>query len=740
MRVCNSELLLQPEVYYNWNEFDFQQYKNIPLQSNRRGNQGNKKYKEVKYKDCHSSFDIETSLIKSYKNRFISNKHYNTLPKKMQEKIDYNSYMYVWMFDLDGFTVVGRTWKELKQFFDKLNENLKDDERQVVWVHNLSYEFHFLKGIFDLKNTDIFCLDDRHILKCLIGKLELRCSFKQTNISLDKLTSKYKVPHKKLAGTYDYSKFRLHTTNLSDDELAYCINDVKGLNEAMKLRLKEEDDDFKTVPTTSTGYVRREAKRVLRPSRQKIKGLQPDFELFLKMRNAFRGGDTHANPLHANVILENLHSWDRASSYPDVLVNCKFPMSKFYHYKEELSSADIVDLMQRRGKALLMTVALENVKPKNLSVGCPYLAYAKCNIPEYKPLKGEESEDELKENNYILDNGRILYADYIECTITDIDFKIILNEYDFDEIHYLDVYSSNYAYLPHGFTELVKKYFRKKTELKDIKGSEFEYAKFKELINALYGMIAQNPLKPELKWFDSEKKLKKTDKPSEELFKKAIEKSFIPYQWAVWCTSWARLRLHELIWLVGDDFVYCDTDSVKFLHNHSEEIRKLNEKLEKESLSREAFAYNKDGKRFILGVYEQEKDYKKFKTLGSKKYVYTYYNDVNKNNEDVVHTTIAGVNKELGGEELMEHGGIGAFQEGFIFKKAGGTSAIYRDHATPLKIEVPIGSHKGFMTITTNVAIIPSTYEVTIKGDYKKILSSPNNLLKLKELFGIIKK
>lgn len=56
----------------------------------------------------------------------------------------------------------------------------------------------------------------------------------------------------------------------------------------------------------------------------------------------------------------------------------------------------------------------------------------------------------------------------------------------------------------------------------------------KQLLNSLYGMTAQGPLKPDIEFNEG-----------------------------VYTTAWARLRLEEGIRLAGENLVYVDTDSVK---------------------------------------------------------------------------------------------------------------------------------------------------------------------------------
>ena len=58
------------------------------------------------------------------------------------------------------------------------------------------------------------------------------------------------------------------------------------------------------------------------------------------------------------------------------------------------------------------------------------------------------------------DNGRIIEAEELEITVTDIDFQLILDMYDCD-YEIIEIYYSKYSYLPKQFIEFVlKKYVK----------------------------------------------------------------------------------------------------------------------------------------------------------------------------------------------------------------------------------------------------------------------------------------
>lgn len=652
-------------------EFDYSIIKDTPVQAKPKGNQGGRK--KIYYKDLVCAFDIEST----------------TIPDIEQ------AVMYIWQFQIDDIcTVIGRTWKQYQDFLNKIIELLSDDEWLVVYVHNLSYEFQFLKGIYNFHQEEVFAVDNRKILKCeILNHFEYRCSYIHSNMALKNYLDKMGVEHQKLDGKeFDYKKIRYSWTPLTDKELEYCVNDVKGLVEALKIEMKHDNDNLYTIPLTSTGYVRRDTKLAMRNvSHYYVKNMYPDEELYQELHEAFRGGNTHANRYYAGQVLKDVHSYDRSSSYPDVVCNCMFPVSPFQ--KTNYQDFDrLVELIDKRKRAVIFRIRIYDIDLKDEFWGCPYISRDKCR-------------DVL---NGIYDNGRILKADYLETTLTDVDLSIVLEQYKFSHAEPFDIWHARYGKLPKPIIETTIDYYRKKTELKGIEEQELYYTKAKNKLNSIYGMMATDPAKQSILFQDNDFVL--DNKPVAEILAKAKRKAFLCYQWGVWVTAWSRLRLEEGIRLVGDDFVYCDTDSVKYLGEH--DWTKYNVKRKLDSKDSGAYADDPKGKRHYMGVYESEGTYEEFSTLGAKKYVYRQ--------DGKLHITISGVAKKEGAAELEENGGITAFKEGFIFVKGGGTESVYNDDPEVKSIE--IDGHT--VPITSNVVIKDSTYTLGITEEYSRLLQS----------------
>lgn len=231
-------------------------------------------------------------------------------------------------------------------------------------------------------------------------------------------------------------------------------------------------------------------------------------------------------------------------------------------------------------------------------------------------------------------------------------------------------------------------------------------------------MTATSPIKEMIEYLKEDRDFHYEDKPEEELFEECKKRYWLPYEWGIYCTAWARFRLYEGIALVTknqhyldsrfSDFVYCDTDSVKYLG--TADWTAYNRIRTEDSRRNGAYATDPKGKTHYMGVYEEEHKMDKFRTCGSKKYAFLINGKLS--------VTIAGVDKKLGGKELAKHGGIDVLQDGFIFREAGGLCAKYNDF--PERGEIVVDGHK--LSIISNCYLCASEYTLGTIELYKRIL------------------
>lgn len=595
--------------------------------------------KRIEYIDMSCAFDIETTstYINNGKTKF--------------------AYMYEFTIGINDKDHIyyGRYWEELLSFLDYVQEQFQLSESRilVVYVHNLSYEFQFMRKYFNW--LSVFAVDDRKPIKALCDKgIEFRDSYILSALNLEK-TADNLVSHtiKKLKGDLDYKLVRNPSTPLSDEELAYCNNDVEILLDYIDEQ-REQYQTILNVPMTNTGRVRTYVRKACfyddenhhnkRGGKYKrYKALMTLLTVsapeYLMLIQAFQGGFTHCNALYSNKLLHNVHSIDFTSSYPTVLIAEQYPMSEGKVCSKFTPDKDFNYYITNY--CCLFTVKFTNIKSKILQEH--YLSESKCKC-----------------KNADVENGRIFTADECETTITDVDWSIISNCYTWDKAEVkTPFYYYTKGYLPKDIIRSILHFYQQKTTLKGVKGKEVEYLKFKGMLNSVFGMMVTAIVRNTIE-YDGDWKITRWDfdKLQEDIssYNKS-EKRFLFYPWGVWCTAYARKNLYTGILNVGTDYIYSDTDSIKFLNydEHKEFIEtyneyiidKLTKVLEHYELDTKLIKpKTKKGVEKPLGVWDYEGMYSYFKSLGAKRYLTV------KDNEIVM--TTAGLSKQNSVKYLLE--------------------------------------------------------------------------------------
>ena len=587
---------------------------------------------KCEYLNIESAFDIETTST-----------IYNG------EK---SAFMYVWMFGI-GYgkdVFYGRTWEEFVELCELLGSyfDLHENKRLITYVHNLGYEFQFMRKLFNWEG--VFSINERKPIKALCDMgIEFRCSYILSGYSLASL-AKNLTTHKvkKMEGDLDYELIRHQETELTEKEWGYCENDIVVVN----AYINEQIAQYKTItkiPLTNTGRVREyvknqcyriidadgkpertpEAKHKYFKYRKLIQDLTITVEEYERLKRAFMGGFTHSNPYHTNKVLENVGSVDLTSSYPTVMLSEKYPMSK----GRPITIKSMSDLKAHMKKyCLLMDIRIEGLRNK---LGYEsYISSSKCS----------------KIENAVENNGRVFSADLIESTIVDIDLQIIEAVYEWDAIYVSNVVGFAKNYLPKPIIESILNMYEDKTTLKGVEGKEVEYLLSKGMLNSVYGMCVTDPVKDE-HTYNTEWDVEKVD-VMESLHKYNESKGrALFYPWGIWVTAYARRNLWSAILNVGNDYVYSDTDSIKALNfeNHQPYIDAYNKEitfklfkmmdyhqLNPSRLSPKTIK----GEIKPLGIWEFEGIYSMFKTLGAKRYL------VRENGHNKL--TVAGLSKKNG--------------------------------------------------------------------------------------------
>ena len=644
------------------------------------------------YVNVMSAFDIETTRL--------------DLSDSPAEH-DYHAFMYVWQWQLGDNTIIGRNWSSFEILINLLSnalyeiaedKSLPEIPRMVCWIHNAAHEFAFLSGVYHFKPEEGFYREVRKPIWFSMNKcIEFRCSYLQTNMSLRKLTKQYGVQEKLSGQRFDYDRIRFPWTDLSGYELEYAVTDVRSLVEVMRIRMEKDGDTLQTIPLTSTGYVRRDVRRALQPLFLQIRDILPDEDQYRLLRKAFRGGNTHCNKAKSGKILQNVYSYDMASCYPAMQLTKQYPMSKFRWLDDRLTLDRILRFL-KLNYAVVGLYEFTNIRLKKKSTPIPYLSLARTESVGFR-----------------CDNGRLLYADFSRMALTEIDLEIVLAQYDYDLIDVKSAMVAQKGYLPEEYKEVIRKYYHNKTYLKGTQDpdEQYLYQKDKEKLNAIYGMSAQDPIHADVKYDDGTWTVSGYDRPKEEIEKTLLKAKF-PYQWGVYTTAYARQALQEGIDLAGKQMVYCDTDSIKT--EGPVDIERINGYRRKLARAYGGVEKDRKGIDHYIGIFEYEGTYDRFISCGAKRYAYEQ--------DEHMSITVAGVTKEVNEETgipfaVEELGCLENFHEGMKWIRAGGIAAVYNDHDDFMYTDPESGQQ---LHIGKNVALVPSTYEMTFESDYRKLL------------------
>ena len=213
------------------------------------------------------------------------------------------------------------------------------------------------------------------------------------------------------------------------------------------------------------------------------------------------------------------------------------------------------------------------------------------------------------------------------------------------------------------------------------------------------------------------------------------------YPWGVFVTSYARKRLQDFILKTGEDHVYSDTDSDKFLNveDHKQDVidfnRMIDDKIErvcnKYKFDKELF-YPTDnkGKVHPMGYLEIETEetgpYRRFKTLGAKRYL---VEECKGGDKYVIKVTCAGVNKNKASEYIASQTDpFDFFNESMIIDEqhSGKSTASYIDDEHEFECVDYLGI-KDICKVKSGTHLEPVSFKLQIDPSFKRFLANIEN-------------
>ena len=572
------------------------------------------------------------------------------------------SLTYIWMLSINNQVYYGRYLEEFKPFLMKVynlikGRSSKGDRHIQIWVHNLPYDFQFLRNIFTFDRE--FARRKGKPFNAFIKdtNIQFRCSAVLSGMSLEKTAKQYNLPIEKLEGNLDYNVYRNPETELTTDELEYCKNDCLVVYEFIK-KMKTiygEPKDYRRFPLTSTSTVRLGFKEYLRDNNvnfgvsnwhNKMKMLKPDLETYKILKESLQGGYVFTNGRWENQTLYDVNSIDKKSAYPAVMLTEKFPTTVFVkntkeEFKNMIKSGTVFDDKYCR---------IFKVRFENLRLKCD------CNI---YPIAFHKAS---KKEGYKVFNNKIVECDTIEMTITDVDLEIISKCYDWDKRNVIACYSALGKLLPKEFRQYIASLFIKKEEIgslykqaiyefgendqrtKDLKVS---YDLSKSKLNSLFGMCVTDTIGDDTVSIEDNKwEVNKITDEEIQCRLDSMKNQLTSSLWGPFITAYCRRNLIEVALQFGREFIYCDTDSIKYnIDIDSSFIDVFNSNMKNKVLECSSDLNIDSNKLIGLGEFRPDGFYKEFRVLGNKKYSY-------RTKDGALCITVAGLNKNEGVDSL----------------------------------------------------------------------------------------
>ena len=755
------------------------------------------------------AFDIETTTIIDYEKDKRGRIKYDDTGAPMIARAE--GYAYHWQILVNETVVHCKSWTECMTVFRLVCNKLRLSAfvegipnhvfKARCLIANMGFEFQFMNQHFlsmGDKWTKIFAISNR---SPLIAETDsgfvFQDALKISNSSLEKLSKLYSLPSKK-SHDLDYSLVRNTKTTMTDEEINYCSLDVRILGDFHRWIMQNYHANGLDYPLTSTGLLRDtlgkyfeitefKTKEYTKNGKKKtykelsrfaktIPDLFPDTydEYADTMLFGFRGGYTHANVRNANRILENVNGGDFTSSYPYVMMFQKFPVSKFESCRKDIS---VIEHLIKKGRAVMMKLrfhGLENLTSHSLESVNKTWEYKEC---------GKSIKEFVNKTNSIVDNGRVLCADVLTVSLTDIDYESYKMFYKWDSVEVLEAKSAQYGLLPDYVRLSVSTYYHFKKILKrpDDEEQTTEYKLSKAMVNANYGLMCEKlhineiVFDPErFMWYESmpQDKYELQQAYIDEIYGKNKDdkkynkrpKTILSPYWGIWTTAHARNNLFQILMKISDkDSIYCDTDSIYFLNpeknwaiceEYNKKVMNDNLKLIKEWNEKWGFdidEYNKmnpdEQKKYVeethglipdyfadLGTFDKLNkigNYTRFKTLGAKRYVKEWYD---KKGELKVEQTIAGLPKTALCEYCKKNDKdpFAVFKNGMSIKNVKKAHA-YNDRPHTREITDYQGNTET-MTEYASVGIFDVSFSMKMDSAYTRLILSYVESIKRKDL------
>lgn len=493
------------------------------------------------------------------------------------------------------------TFTDLKECLSTLL-TLGGHQKLEVGVHNLAFDGTFIIPILvemgfepvenrPLKGQFSVLISDRNAWYSIQVQLseKKRVTFWDTlklfPMPLRELHNVYNTKTRKLdEGEEFYNRVRPLDHEITDEEYMYFYNDLKVLQEVIKAHVNYEGLNFKKTQASQAFY---NFEKSFKSWKLRFPSISDHVDSFI--RRAYLGGLSWVNPKHQGLELWNLGMMDINSSYPYELASKPLP----YGHVNRVTEGEHPTMGQ-----FWVARAVVKFKLKTSKVPCISTRQIVLKPIELTGQKWAESSHGL-----------------VEITFSSIDYLTYQESYDFEVVQWGTAYhwaqkiqKEIGAFIHKNNHDKVKyrdlAHSTPEGHLKDEYLAKAQRAKINN--NAFYGKFGEEIIKIGKNVEISDQGYVKYVESREEVLT-PYKRKFLPI--AIATTAYARAHLVKTANLLGDDFIYSDTDSIYY-------------RLESQS---KIFKAQQDGLIKIddleLGAWALEKTYLKGKFLRSKTYI-----------------------------------------------------------------------------------------------------------------------
>lgn len=528
-----------------------------------------------------------------------------------------------------GLNVYGECYygREFTDLIDALDRISTIGEDIIIYSFDLRYLYGYFDSVdlkcksFETNSGRLIKFECENFIFKSIRSLSGAHSFEQFN---DLVLSRMDLEYERAIKT---SETKLKRTEYR--RMEKCLE--KEYNYI--LRTAEEEGGLSNIPLTLSGLVKKKLKSSCLGSTDKSRRVYQkklgyfDYkdgadtlplrtvEHFNFMRKCFSGGFVGYNIGYKDCTMNNVGCFDFTSSYVARLCMYKYPMefvTSYTNVDDDYASyllnkfwcACCIDLRGLRSKSACKPLKISEL------------------IDDRRPELGVRSISLADSLNVVEEDGFVVSADFIRVFVTNSDLDYLSWFYDWDDVSYNVIEAYNADYLPEEYIRVVLQLFKDKS-LNKKNPDNFIETRSKAMLNITWGLFVSGF------YGHTDEELQKTIDDYDS-FRGSFGDRCSAYQWGIACTSYARRDLLNIVKVLGDDWLYSDTDSVYFIlkDEYLEFINRFND-WTTAALLRNPYLTEEDicvksnfcNKYYNLGHLICDGEYEKFKFLKNKTYL-----------------------------------------------------------------------------------------------------------------------